>query len=163
MRFPDRRPVRAATLAAAAMLVVAGAACEREGRAAGALPALTGPVDIQRAAAWPTAGMATLGFRLRTAGADTLRQVLVEGATDVSLHLAGPGGRGMIPVAEIPVAPGGEVVFTEGGPHVMIMGLSRPLEVGDSTRVVFRFSQAGDVPLSVPVLRYTEAVRHIGN
>lgn len=144
-------------------MVLAGAACERGGRAAGALPALTGPVDIQRAAAWPTARMATLGFRLRTAGADTLREVLVDGATDVSLHLAGPGGRGMVPVTEIPVTPGQELVFNEGGPHVMIMGLSRPLGVGDSIRVVFRFSQAGETSVMVPVLRYTEAVRQIGN
>jgi copper(I)-binding protein len=138
------------------------AACERDGRAAGALPALTGPVEIQRAAAWPTARMATLGFRLRTAVADTLRQVLVDGATDVSLHLSGPGGRGMTPVTEIPVTPGQELVFNEGGPHVMIMGLGQPLRVGDSVRVVFRFSRAGETSLMVPVLRYTEAVLQIG-
>jgi len=106
--------------------------------------------------------MATLGFRLRTAAADTLLEVLVDGANDVSLHLAGAGGRGMIPVTEIPVAPGQELVFNEGGPHVMIMGLSRPLGVGDSIRAVFRFSQAGEISVKVPVLRYTEAVLRIG-
>jgi copper(I)-binding protein len=54
-------------------------------------------------------------------------------------------------------------VLNEGGPHVMIMGLAEPLSPGDSIRVVLRFTRAGDRALTVPVFRFTEAVRHIGN
>lgn len=106
--------------------------------------------------------MATLGFRLSATVDDTLLGVSVAGAEEVSMHRIGPGGRGMIPVAAIPVTAGEEVVLNEGQPHVMIMGLARPLNPGDSIRVVLRFSRAGERVMTVPVFRFTEAVRHIG-
>jgi hypothetical protein len=137
--------------------------CRPDGASSSALDAPAGPVSVQRAAVWPTGSMATLGFRLSATVEDTLLGVSVAGAEEVSMHRIGPGGRGMIPVAAIPVTAGEEVVLNEGQPHVMIMGLARPLNPGDSIRVVLRFSRAGERVMTVPVFRFTEAVRHIGN
>lgn len=45
----------------------------------------------------------------------------------------------------------GEVVLQPGGYHVMIMGLSSPLEDGDTAAITLQFEVAGDMDISAPV------------
>ena len=50
---------------------------------------------------------------------------------------------------EIP--PGESVRLEPGGLHVMLMGVSSPLEIGERISVTLVFERAGEVTLSVPV------------
>jgi hypothetical protein len=57
----------------------------------------------------------------------------------------------MRPVQAVEVAPGGTVAFAPGGLHVMLLGLSSPLQAGTSFPLTLRFEQAGTVDLQVAV------------
>lgn len=48
------------------------------------------------------------------------------------------------------VPPAGELVFERGGLHLMLMGLTEPLEPGDGVRVTLRTS-AGPLEITLPV------------
>lgn len=49
--------------------------------------------------------------------------------------------------------PAGETVSLEpGGYHVMLLGLAKPLEVGDTIAVTLTFATAGEITVDVPVL-----------
>ena len=43
------------------------------------------------------------------------------------------------------------MVFEEGGHHVMLIGLTEALEVGDTFPLTLTFEQTGAVPLTVEV------------
>ncbi len=45
----------------------------------------------------------------------------------------------------------GEIVMERGGHHVMLMGLTSPLEQGDVFTLTLVFEQAGEVPVDVTV------------
>lgn len=141
------------------MLLLAGCGGDRP---SGGARVEAGDLSVRNAVAWPTADMATLGLRVTARRDDALVAVRVGRGGTATLHTVGPGGRGMPEVSEVALPAGREVVLTEGGPHVMIMGLERELHPGDSLEVVLRFRRGGDLRLLVPVARYTEAVRTIG-
>ena len=46
---------------------------------------------------------------------------------------------------------GGQHELARGGDHVMFMGLTAPLEQGDTISVTLTFEQAGEVTLDIPV------------
>ena len=49
------------------------------------------------------------------------------------------------------VQPGEEIVFEQGGLHVMLMGLNQDLNVGDSVTINIDFAQAGLISKVLPV------------
>ena len=49
------------------------------------------------------------------------------------------------------VASGESVTLKRGGDHVMLMGLTAPLEQGGSIDVTLTFEKAGEVTVAVPV------------
>jgi copper(I)-binding protein len=51
----------------------------------------------------------------------------------------------------IEVPAGGETMLQRGGLHVMMMGLTRPLNQGDQIELTLTFEKAGDVTLTLPV------------
>lgn len=56
------------------------------------------------------------------------------------------GGKGkMVHVENIPVPAGGTLELKPGGYHIMLMGLKRDINVGDTVEVVLKFKKAGDV------------------
>ncbi|MGI3168632.1 copper chaperone PCu(A)C [Pseudooceanicola sp. C21-150M6] len=86
---------------------------------------------------------------------DRLVAVSTAAARKVALHthIAGDDGvMRMRPVADGIVVPaGGHVLLERGGYHVMLMGLTAPLEQGAMVEMVLRFEKAGDITLQVPV------------
>lgn len=90
---------------------------------------------------------------------DTLFAVDSPDADSVGLHTV-VGGQ-MEDVALIPIPTLGKVVFAPGGYHLMISGTHRPLAVGDTLSLMFRFARAGSVPVRAPVLTYSEAVSDV--
>lgn len=59
----------------------------------------------------------------------------------------------MRPVAAVPLAPGNPAVFQPGGYHVMIMDLKQPLKEGDTFPLTLTFEKAGDVTVTVEVMK----------
>jgi copper(I)-binding protein len=57
----------------------------------------------------------------------------------------------MRPVEAIEVPANGRTELKPGGYHVMLMDLTRDLQVGDTVRLTLTFERAGDVQLDVPV------------
>ncbi|MEN9416974.1 MAG: hypothetical protein RI988_594, partial [Pseudomonadota bacterium] len=51
----------------------------------------------------------------------------------------------------IEVPPGKTVELKPGGLHVMLIGIQKPLKVGDSFPLTLRFEKAGEVQVEVPV------------
>ena len=56
-------------------------------------------------------------------------------------------------VGAIGIPPGESVRLEPGGLHMMLMGVSPPLEAGERISVTLVFERAGEVVLSVPVRR----------
>ncbi len=52
---------------------------------------------------------------------------------------------------ELPIAPGETLTFAPGGYHVMLMGLTKPLEEGDVFTLTLDFEHAGKTPVVVEV------------
>lgn len=74
-------------------------------------------------------------------------------AEEVQLHthLMENGIAKMRPVEAIEVAPGTPTVLQPGGLHIMLVGLTGPLEEGSTISLTLTFERAGEVTLDVPV------------
>ncbi|HUF86978.1 MAG TPA: copper chaperone PCu(A)C [Thermohalobaculum sp.] len=59
----------------------------------------------------------------------------------------------MSPVEAIEVPAGGMAHLGPGGLHIMLFDLAAPLKAGDSLALTLRFERAGEVPVTVPVMR----------
>lgn len=97
-------------------------------------------------------------FTVRNVGpqADTLLGVEITGGT-ATLHQqtgTGDGIQTMVPLA-FAVVPAGETIrFFPGGRHVMIEGLTRPLEVGEVLPMTMVFRRAGRAAVGARVITY---------
>lgn len=85
--------------------------------------------------------------------ADTLVAVSSPAAARVELHTSLREGdiMRMRPVENIPVPAGGSVTLAPGGLHMMLMGLTRPLAVGQTVPVTLRFERSGQVTVNMAV------------
>jgi copper(I)-binding protein len=124
--------------------------------------AATRPATAQRAAQgivieqpWTRATFAAGGFAaayasLRNAGAVEDRLVGAEtplaAAVEFSVQC---GGSGATPGVILP--PGQTLTLEPGGPHLMLIGLRRPLERGQEIPLTLRFARAGALVLSLRV------------
>jgi len=59
--------------------------------------------------------------------------------------------RTMRPVDAVPIPAGGDVALAPGGHHVMVMGLSDALTVGDHVPIVLHFAEAGEIRATATV------------
>ena len=59
----------------------------------------------------------------------------------------------MRPVTALPVAPGNPLMLKPGGYHVMLVGLRRALNEGDSFPVTLQFAGAGAVTVDAQVVK----------
>jgi copper(I)-binding protein len=57
----------------------------------------------------------------------------------------------MVPVARVDIPAGGRVEFKPGGYHVMLVGLTRDLKVGESIPLTLRFEKSGAITIDVPI------------
>lgn len=78
-----------------------------------------------------------------------------DAAAKVELHTHKEDANGVMKMVEVeegfPVAAGEMIQLKRGGDHVMLMGLTAPLEQGDMITLTLTFEKAGDVVVEVPV------------
>lgn len=85
---------------------------------------------------------------------DTLSSVTLPIADRVEVHESyqkEDGTSGMRPVDTLAVAPKSRLALEPGGRHVMLIGLSQPLEAGSQIVLNVEFAQAGLKRLRVPI------------
>ncbi|MEL7133691.1 MAG: copper chaperone PCu(A)C [Pseudomonadota bacterium] len=139
-----------------------------------ALPAIADGitvVDPYARAASPSAkaGAAFMMLKNESAQDDTLVAARTDVAARVELHThidAGDGVLKMVEVEEGFAIPAGETYHMKrGGDHVMLMGLTGPLEQGATIDVTLVFEKAGEMVVSIPVdnARKPEAGAHGGH
>lgn len=144
---------------AASFLSLAGCARGPEAGATGH----AGDIVVTHAVAWGAADVkaATVGMEIRNDGdlTDTLVAV-TSPAGNATLHTEAPG-QGMRPIAALPL-PRRSAIRIGRGLHVMIEGLQATPAPGKVIPLTLRFAHAGPMELSIPVLRYSEALTALG-
>ena len=125
-----------------------------------ALPAWAEGIEVQDAyaiSAGPAAptGAAFMVIHNQGDAPDRLIDVRSDAAARVELHTHRENADGvmqMIHVAEgFDLPADGEILMERGGHHVMLMGLTAPLEQGAVFTITLVFEQAGEVPVDVTV------------
>ncbi len=102
----------------------------------------------------PVNSAAYLTIENRGTAPDRLVDVSFEGAIRVELHesfVTEQGIASMRPVSSVEVPPDGEARLEPGGLHVMLMGLSGSLSVGDSVSTVLQFEVSGRITVRAVV------------
>ncbi|MDE1148352.1 MAG: copper chaperone PCu(A)C [Azospirillaceae bacterium] len=117
--------------------------------------------SIQAVAAWsrPTirgahAGVAFVTLR-NTGAADRLVAVETDVAKMAQIHMAEvvDGIARMRPLADgVALPAGGDVTLKPEGAHIMLMGLTRPLSVGERVHLTLRFKAAAPLAVDAVVL-----------
>ncbi|MBP0484015.1 copper chaperone PCu(A)C [Sagittula salina] len=86
---------------------------------------------------------------------DRLLSAASDSAKLVELHTHMEIGDGVMKMTEVPegfvVPAGGTHALARGGDHVMLMGLKKPMEQGDSVTVTLTFEKAGEMVVEIPV------------
>ena len=125
-----------------------------------ALPALAGNITVTDAyvrSSGPAATSAGAYMTIRNDGPadDRLLSAATDAAAMAQLHTSETDANGvtrMIHVeAGFPVPAGGTLSLARGGQHVMLMGLSVPLEPDATVPITLVFERAGAVSLDLPV------------
>jgi len=85
--------------------------------------------------------------------ADKLLSVTSDVAQTIELHESMMSGNmmSMSPVPNIEVPANGKAELKPGGFHMMLMGLTRPLKVGDKVQLTLNFEKAGKIPVTADV------------
>lgn len=85
---------------------------------------------------------------------DLLLQAECPAAASTELHISmmdASGNMMMQPQENVPIPAQGQVSFKPGGLHVMLIGLTQDLNVGDTLALTLTFQNAGTLQLEVPV------------
>jgi copper(I)-binding protein len=148
---------RRSLLGGLAALLLAAPVLAQHGHGQATPAARAGDIVIE--APWTRAAGANAngaGFLLlRNAG--TLPDRLLSAASPVArvvelhTHIQDGGVMRMRPVPDIPLPPGETVRLQPGGLHVMLIGLTRPLERGEQVPVTLRFERGGEVTVLLAV------------
>lgn len=73
------------------------------------------------------------------------------GRVELHTHIRDGDVMRMRPVNDIPVPANGEVTLQPGGLHLMLIGLTQPMNDGQSIPVTLRFERAGEVTIQLAV------------
>jgi copper(I)-binding protein len=94
-------------------------------------------------------------LRLRNGGGqpDRLLSAATPAARVAELHTMERDGdvMRMRPVRDIPIAPGTTVELRPGGFHIMMIGLTAPMQQGGRVPLTLRFERAGEVQVELAV------------
>lgn len=112
----------------------------------------------------PSMTGAFMSIENHTDSAVTLTGARTEVARKVELHEMVPGDDGAMVMQEtdggIEVPAGGHVHLQPGGMHVMLMGLTGELAVGDEIDLAVELSDGSTRELTLPVKQFTEEEGH---
>ncbi len=145
---------RRATLLVAALSLVALAGCgsgSSTADAAGTLRVIDATVDVP---ANPDLGAVRMVVDNRAATADELVGASSPDADAVTIHRSTVDDQmvsSMEQVEQLDVPARSKVTFAAGGLHVMLEGLHRELEVGDTVELRLTFAEAGTRTVEVQV------------
>ena len=131
-----RTAMRTAIAAAAALAIASTAHAAPQVTAAWSRPAAAG-----------TTGAGFMTLTNPKGPADALVSVQSPLAREVMMHQSAMAGgvASMRMVDRVPVPAGGRVTFAPGGYHVMFVGLTRPLKLGDSLPATLTFASGAKV------------------
>lgn len=140
----------------AGLTLTAGCTSEEEVESLEAFAADTMRVDDAWARPAPEGGTSAAYFTLinGTAAADTLNAVRTPVATDVEIHESyetEEGLSGMRAVGSIPVGSRERAALRPGGLHVMLIGVTQPLEEEDTLTLQLEFAEHETKTIAVPV------------
>jgi copper(I)-binding protein len=140
-------------------LVLAAAAALSLATAAQAAPKVSAAWSRPAAQGSTGAGYMTLA---NTGPADALVAVESPLARSVMIHQSAVSGgmASMKMVARVPIPTGGNVTFAPGGYHLMFMGLTKPLNVGDTLPATLVFASGAKVKASFVVGLAPPAAAH---
>jgi len=122
-----------------------------------AFPALAdGPVQVTDAKSRPTApgGTGVVYMTVTSAADDELTGLSTPAADSAAMHRTTKDAAGVMKmdsVATLPLKANTAAAFGPGGLHVMLMGLKKPLAVGDSFPLTLTFAHAAPVTVTVSV------------
>jgi periplasmic copper chaperone A len=141
-----------------AVVVVVLAACS-SGAATSAPASAAGTLTVEGAWARPSTGAdradaAYLVIRNASTVDDALVGASSPAATTVEVHETTAGDSGMMamhPVDRIPIPAGGSVELKPGGYHIMLIGLTAPLEVGAKIDITLTFATAPPITVQAEV------------
>jgi periplasmic copper chaperone A len=128
--------------------------------AALALPAFAGSeIEIHDSFARAAGATAVAGaafFMIQNTGDEDDRLIGAESdiakRAELHTHIAEGDVMRMVEVEEgFAVPAGGMHLLQRGGDHVMFMGLTRPMEQGDTVNVTLIFEKAGRIEVEIPV------------
>jgi periplasmic copper chaperone A len=150
-----RRIIAATT---AALVALGAAACGSDESASEA----SGGVTVTDA--WARSPMSDAGavyFVITNGGAEADRLVGVTapdlgGTAEIHETTMANGQAEMRPVDGVDIPAGGSVTFEPGGYHVMLTGLTSPVEVGSTIGVTLTFERTGDVEVQAEVRSFVE-------
>lgn len=125
-----------------------------------AMPALAGEImvdDPYARSSGPSAKSGAIFMVLMNQGAtdDRLIAATTEAAARAELHTHISDANGVMKMVEVEegfaVPAHGSHALARGGDHVMLMGLTRPLNDGDMITLTLSFETAGEITVEVPV------------
>lgn len=155
------------------LIVLVAAGCSSAAQPPAQATAAGGEIRIRDAWARSTAGNPDENSAVylvveNPGGADRLVGASVAGglARTVELHVTEEvnGQMQMRPVPGWDVPPkNGKLELKPAGNHVMLIGLTKPLKVGDSVSLTLRFEQAGEIRVDAPVREAQGAMGMKGN
>jgi hypothetical protein len=133
------------------MLLVAGFVL-----AASAVSAQTGQLEVDNAWARATPGKSATGaayVTIQSPTADKLVAVSSPVAKKAELHTMSMSGMvmKMRPIAGVDIPAGQAVTLQPGGMHIMLIGLAKPLQTGQSFPLTLNFEKAGTRTVNVAV------------
>lgn len=114
--------------------------------------------DARVIAVPPTATETSAGMTLRNLSRapivfTAIRSDVAARAELMTMRRDAQGRMGMVPVKSLTVPAGGELLLKPGGDHLMLMGLKRPLKVGERLRLTLVTADGRTLSVSAPVLK----------
>lgn len=110
---------------------------------------------VRATGAMATTGAAFMLIENHGSTDDRLIGASTSAAKKAELHTHKQGDNGVMAMVEIEggiaVPAGADHLLKRGADHVMLMGLTAPLNDGDLVQLTLRFEQAGEVTVAVPV------------
>lgn len=124
-----------------------------------ALPAFAADITVKDPYARVSAMMSSSGAAfmvIENAGPDDrLIGVRSDVAEKTELHTHKEDDMGVMRMLHVEegfaLPAGGHIMMARGGHHVMFLGLTRPLQDGDTVQLTLEFEKEGDVAVTVPV------------
>jgi copper(I)-binding protein len=121
-----------------------------------AAPAQTLPLAVSDAWARATPGKSTIGAAYATIESPTADRLVAAStpvASKAELHTMSMSGMvmKMRPIAGVDIPAGQKVTLAPGGMHIMLIGLKKPLQAGQSFPLALTFAKAGTRTVEVAV------------